>query len=83
MDSMHMHENTAATEHIDHAHSLTSAIVPTFILLIIAYAVLFVAHGSVVVEQSLTFLWTLTNTSPPSTKRLQRYFYNPRSPPAY
>jgi hypothetical protein len=82
IDSKHMHESPVATEHIDHAHSLTSAIIPSFIILILACTTLLLLAQKVsVLEQVLVFLWALTNTSSPPRKRFERYFHNPRSPP--
>lgn len=84
MNSMGMASNSAENaEHIDHAHSLTLAIIPTLLLLILPYLATILFYESIKLNTLLVLLYTLIDISPPQQKKIELYLYNPRSPPIY
>ena len=81
MDAMDMDGSSPFTQHIDHAHVLTSALVPLLTFLIISLSVLILLYRSATLNTSPTLLYTLIDSSPPPERTPRRYFHNPRSPP--
>lgn len=74
-------DSATQTEHLDHAHSLTMAIMPTFILLVLACLLVVFIYVPFVLESSLVYLYSLTEISSPKERRLARHTSSPRAPP--
>ena len=84
MDMSHGHSADATPGHIEHAVSLTLAVVPYIILLLLS----FISIG-LLVQFFLTVSpregneYVAIDFSPPSQRLLLYHFFSPRSPPVY
>lgn len=78
--SMDMHAMSASSGHIDHAHALLLAVVPTLILLGLSIFVFFIA-SNVTTWPTLTLLWRVVERPPPRRESIYRYFWTSRAPP--
>lgn len=81
MDMGGVSDSATQTRHLDHAQSLITAIMPTFILLVLACALIAFVYVPHVLDISLVFLYSIVETSPTKQRQVARQTSSPRAPP--
>lgn len=71
----------SAERHIEHANSLTSAIIPTFVLFVVACMFIVFSGNTPASDFSLVFLYSINKKSSPTWTKPRHLLTNPRSPP--